>query len=146
MSTYSFVDVNASLAGPTGVATFGNGDAVADEGITIDPVEDKNTMQIAGDGEGLHSLHAGRAAHVTVRLLKSSPTNAVLMTMYDTQTTSSALHGKNTITVTHTVSGDISTCSKVAFKKKPSIVYSKDAALMEWTFDAIKADTILGTY
>lgn len=146
MATYSFNDVVASIAGPTGAVPFGYGNAVADEGISIAMAGDKNTMTIGADGGGMHSLHADKSGHITVRLLKTSPINAALQLMYDTQTASSALHGKNTITVAHATSGDIHTASQCAFKKKPDIKYSKDGDILEWSFDAVKVDSILGTY
>lgn len=146
MATYSFTDVHASIDGPTGSLNLGYGAGVSDEGISIDPAGDKSTMMIGADGEGMHSLHADKSGTVTVRLLKTSPTNAKLMAMYDMQTASSALHGLNVITVTNPVNGDTTFCRNAAFKKKPAINYKKDGDILEWTFDCIKIDTILGEY
>jgi len=146
MSTYSFQDVVATLVGPTGIVNLGYGAAVADEGISIDTAGDKNTMLIGADGEGMHSLHADKSGTITVRLLKTSPTNATLHAMYDAQTLTSVLHGQNLITVTNPQSGDITTARSCAFKKKPSLNYKKDGDIVEWSFDSIKIDTILGTY
>lgn len=146
MPTYSFLDVQASLVGPTGTCALGYGAAVADEGISIDMAGDKNTMMVGADGEGMHSLHADKSGTITVRLLKTSPTNAILQAMYDAQTLSSTLHGKNVITVTNPASGDITVCRSCAFKRKPSLSYKKDGDVMEWAFDSIKIDTILGQY
>lgn len=101
---------------------------------------------IGADGEGMHSLHADKSGTVTVRLLKTSPTNAKLMAMFDAQTTSSSLHGLNLITVTNPVSGDVTTARNCAFKKRPPIKYAKDGDIIEWTFDAIKIDSVLGEY
>lgn len=146
MPTYSFMDVQASLVGPTGTCSLGYGAAVADEGITIDMAGDKNTMMIGADGEGMHSLHADKSGTVTVRLLKTSPTNSILQAMYDAQTLTSSLHGANIITITQSQSGDITVARSCAFKRKPSLSYKKDGDFMEWVFDSIKIDTILGTY
>lgn len=146
MPTYSFMDVQASLVGPTGTCSLGYGAAVADEGITIDMAGDKNTMMIGADGEGMHSLHADKSGTVTVRLLKTSPTNSILQAMYDAQTLTSSLHGANIITITQSQSGDITVARSCAFKRKPSLSYKKDGDFMEWAFDSIKIDTILGTY
>lgn len=146
MSTYSFLDVQATLVGPTGIVQLGYGAAVADEGISIEAAGDKNTMIIGADGEGMHSLHADKSGTVTVRLLKTSPTNAKLMAMYDAQTLSSALHGQNLITVTNPVAGDVTTARSCAFKKRPNLAYKKDGDIVEWQFDSIKIDTILGVY
>lgn len=145
MSTYSFLDVNATLVGPTGTVNLGNGAATSEEGISIDMAGDKNTMLIGADGEGMHSLHADKSGTVTVRLLKTSPTNAILQAMYDAQTASSALHGQNLITVSN-VAGDVTTARSCAFKRKPAISYRKDGDILEWVWDSIKIDTILGTY
>lgn len=145
-NTYSFQDVQATLVGPTGVINLGYGAAVAEEGIGIDPAGDKNTMMIGADGEGMHSLHADKSGTITVRLLKTSPTNSKLMAMYDAQALSSALWGNNLITVTNPVSGDVTTCRACAFKKRPGLTYKKDGDIVEWVFDSLKIDTVLGIY
>ncbi len=144
MSTYSFLDVSAALSGPGGTINMAAGAAVSDEGITIEPVEDKNIMTIGADGNGMHSLAANESSTVTVRLLKTSPVNAQLQTMYNYQTTSAVLHGRNTITVRDAGRGDIITLEKVAFKKRASITYAKEGGMNEWTFDAIKTNQVLG--
>lgn len=141
---YSFLNVNASIAGPGGFANLAAGAAAAEEGITIEASEDKNVMTIGADGKGQHSLVASNACTVTVRLLKTSPVNALLMIMYDLQTASSALHGQNVITVTDSGRNDLTLIQSAAFKKKPTITYAKEGGMMEWTFDAIQANTVLG--
>lgn len=143
--TYSFLNVNGSIAGPGGFVNFGSGSAAAEEGITIEASEDKNVMTIGADGKGQHSLIASDACTVTMRFLKTSPQNAALMIMYDLQTASSALHGINVITVTDPVRGDLTLIQQAAFKKKPTITYAKEGGMMEWTFDAIQANSVLGS-
>ncbi|MDI2595023.1 DUF3277 family protein [Pseudomonas sp. 681] len=106
----------------------------------------KNTMLTGADGEGMHSLHAGKSGTVTLRYLKTSPTNAKLMALYDAQGLSSSLWGQNVISVTNSASGDATGCRSCAFKKAPDLSYKKDGDIVEWVFDAIKIDTILGTY
>lgn len=146
MATYSFQDISATLAGPTGVIDLGYGAAVADEGISIEMAGDKNTMMIGADGEGMHSLHADKSGTVTVRLLKTSPQNAKLMAMYDAQSLATATWGQNVIVVNNAQIGEVTTARSCAFKKKPSLTYKKDGDLVEWVFDSIKIDSILGTY
>ena len=85
MSTYSFVDVSATLTGPTGTIDLGYGSSNADEGIDIAMTEDKNTMTIGSSGQGMHSLHASKAGTLTLRYLKTSDNNQLLMAMYDAQ-------------------------------------------------------------
>ena len=141
---YSFLNVVATIAGPGGILNIGAGASVAEEGITIEPTEDKNVMTIGADGKGQHSLVASNAATVTVNLLKTSPVNAALMIMYDLQSTSSALWGQNAITVVDSGRNDLNVIQSAAFKKKPTISYKKDGEFMVWTFDGITANSVLG--
>lgn len=145
--TYSFNDVVASITAPGGITIpFGYGQAVADEGIDLTPAGDKNTMTVAADGQVMHSLHADQSGLATVRLLKISPVNALLMALYDLQTISSVAHGQNSIAVAHVVSGDLHTGSRCAFKKKPTIKYSKDGDILVWEWDVGNLNSVLGTY
>lgn len=141
---YSFLNILATIAGPGGVFNLGAGAANSEEGITIEPAEDKNVMTIGADGKGQHSLIASDAAKVTIRLLKTSPINAALMAMYDLQSASSALWGQNVITIVDSARGDVTTVQAAAFNKKPAITYAKEAGMNEWVFDAIKVNTVLG--
>lgn len=141
---YSFLNVSAALIGPGGSLNLGAGSANAEEGITIEAAEDKNVMTIGADGQGQHSLIASDAGTVTIRLLKTSPLNQQLMIMYQLQTSTSALWGINVLTITDSARGDITVCQNLAFKKKPTINYAKEGGMMEWTFDSLKIDSILG--
>ena len=72
---YSFLNVNATMAGPGGVLNLAAGAAAAEEGLTIEPVEDKNVMTIGADGKGQHSLIASDAVTLTESVPASvSPT------------------------------------------------------------------------
>lgn len=142
---YSFLNVSCSLAGPGGILNLASGAAVAEEGITIEPVEDKNIMTVGADGKGQHSLVASDACTLTVRLLKTSPLNAALMLMYDLQSASSALWGQNIFTIVDSGRNDFTIIQAAAFKKKPTLTYAKDGGMMEWTFDGISANSILGS-
>lgn len=142
---YSFLNISCTMAGPGIVANLAAGAAAAEEGITIEAVGDKNVMTIGADGKGQHSLIASDAAKVTVRLLKTSPLNAVLMNAYDAQSVSSALWGQNTFTITDSGRGDYTVLQNAAFTKKPEIKYAQDGGIMEWVFDAIAATSILGS-
>lgn len=142
---YSFLNVNATIAGPGGVVNLAAGAAAAEEGITIEATEDKNVMTIGADGKGQHSLIASNACAFTVRLLKTSPVNALLMIMYDLQSASSALWGQNVLTIVDSGRNDYTVIQAAAFKKKPTITYAKEGGLNEWTFDGITANTVLGS-
>lgn len=141
---YSFLNVSCTMIGPGVVANLAAGAAAAEEGITIEPVEDKNQMTIGADGKGQHSLIASDACLITIRLLKTSPQNALLMAAYDAQSISSALWGQNVFTIVDSGRTDLTIVQSCAFKKKPVITYAKEAGMMEWTFDGISANTVLG--
>jgi hypothetical protein len=123
MATYSFLNVAATYVGVTGNFNIGAGAALAEEGISITMTDDKDTLVIGADGTPMHSLNAGKAGQITVRLQKTSPTNRLLSVAYDTSTASSALFGNDTIIVQDTARGDIITCTGVAFRKLPDINY-----------------------
>lgn len=142
---YSFQNVVATLAGPGGLLNLAAGAAAAEEGITIEASEDKNQMTIGADGKGQHSLIASDACTLTVRLLKTSPLNQALMIMYDLQSVSSAVWGQNVFTIVDSARNDYTVVQGCAFKKKPTLTYAKEGGMMEWTFDGIQANSILGS-
>lgn len=143
-NVYSFKDVVAGLVGPGAVVSIGSDAGVSDEGITVSPTGEFNTMQVGVDGYGQHSLSADRSGKVTVRLLRTSPTNAVLMALANFQRSSSANHGQNTLTITDKTRGDVCTCEQVAFSKIPDLTLAKEAGMLEWTFDAVRISMALG--
>ena len=146
MPTYSFIDVSASMTGPTGVIDLGYGAANAEEGITVAMGEAKNTMTVGADGEVMHSLHAGKAGTVTVTLLKTSPVNKKLSLAYNTQSQSSALWGNNVFVVRNSASGDLVTIRSAAFQKQPDFANAKDGGTVAWVFDGGKVDELLGEF
>lgn len=146
MSTYSFIDVSASLTGPTGSIDLGYGSANSEEGITVVMAEAKNTMTVGADGEVMHSLHAGKSGTITVTQLKTSPVNKKLSLMYNAQSQSSATWGNNVIVVRNKVSGDISTARSCAFQKQPDHANAKVGNTVSWVFDCGKIDQLLGEF
>ncbi len=146
MATYSFLDVTASLTGPTGVIDLGQGSANSEEGITQTMGGNKNTMTIGADGEVMHSLHADKSGTITVNLLKTSPTNKKLSLAYNAQSQSSATWGNNVIVIRNKVSGDIITARSVAFQKQPDNANAKTGNTMPWVFDCGKIDQVLGEF
>ena len=62
MSTYSFMDVTATLTGPTGSIDLGYGSASSEEGIVVAMGGPKNTMTIGADGEVMPGLFVGGEA------------------------------------------------------------------------------------
>jgi len=144
MSAYSFMDISAAITGPGGAFSL-TGQGSAEEGITVEPVEDVNIMKTGADGKAMHSLVASRAATITIRLLKTSPLNAQLQNLFDYQTASSARHGQNVITIRDAARGDNITGEECAFRKLPPNTYAKEGGVQEWVFDSGKCIQKLGT-
>ena len=144
--TYSFIDVQASITGPGGSFSLGYGEATAEEGITIAMANDKNTMTVGSDGSAQHSLRADNSGQITARYLKTAPINRTLMALYNAQKIDSRLWGKNVITVSQSVAGDIIAATQCAFKKVPDLTYATDGGTVEWVFDCGRIDEMLGTY
>jgi hypothetical protein len=139
------MDNMCSISGPNGSFSLGYGSCNAEGGISVVMVEDKNTMTIGADGCVMHSLHAGKGATITVRLLKTSPTNAQLSQMYGRDTQNSGQHGLNTISIRDMARNDVITAQLCAFKKFADVTYAKDGGEMVWTFDAGVVDFYLGS-
>ncbi len=146
MSAYSFLDISASLAGPTGAIELGAGSANSEEGIVVAMTEAKNTMTVGADGEVMHSLHAGKSGTITVTLLKTSPVNKKLSLMYNAQSLSSATWGNNVIVIRNKVSGDTTTARSCAFQKQPDHANAKVGNTVSWVFDCGKIDQLLGEF
>jgi hypothetical protein len=146
MATYSFIDISASMTGPTGVIDLGYGSANSEEGITVTMTESKNTMTVGADGEVMHSLHAGKSGTLTVTLLKTSPVNKKLSLAYNAQSQSSATWGNNVIVIRNSASGDISTARACAFQKQPDFNNAKEGGTVAWVFDSGKIDQMLGEF
>ena len=145
-TTYSFLDISASMIGPTGVIDLGQGSANSEEGITQTMGGNKNTMTIGADGEVMHSLHADKSGTITVTLLKTSPVNKKLSLAYNAQSQSSATWGNNVIVIRNTASGDISTARSCAFQKQPDFNNAKEGGTVAWVFDCGKIDQLLGEF
>ncbi len=143
-NSYSFKDVKAAISGPGGVITLGDGSGAAEEGITIEPTGEIDTMQIGADGKGQHSLSSDKSGRLTVRVLKTSPVNALLAAMLAFQRSGSSTWGQNTISLVDLARGDIVTCQQCAFASWPSLTYAKEAGTNEWVFNSIIIDPTLG--
>lgn len=144
-STYSFLDVQATLTGPGGSIPLGAGSANAEEGISIEFIEDKDKMLVGADGKVMHSMNASKAGRAIIRLLKTSPVNAQLTQLYTFQTTSSLFFGQNVLVISNSVTGDVYTCKGVAFDKYPNNSYAKEGGILEWGFNVSEIDPVLGS-
>lgn len=144
MATYSFLDVQASIAGPGGSFSLGSGSGNGEEGISIVMVDEKDLATVGADGSLMHSLRASNVGRVSVKLLKTSPVNAKLSALYNFQRISSALWGLNVFSVADVVRGDVGLVSLAAFVKQPDVVWAKDGNTNDWEFIG-NVDLLLGT-
>lgn len=135
--TYSFADVHCAMTGIGGSVILSE-QGIADEGIDFAFLGPKSSMTTGASGDGMHSLHAGQPGTVTVRLLQTSPLNAVLSKMFAAQTASAATHGQNTITMTDPERGDSWVATQCGFQNHPAGHYAKEGAVREWIFDSIR--------
>lgn len=138
MPAYSFQDTNATYTGPGGNFSIGSNSGSSEEGISYAMDGDINTMTAGADGI-MHSLRSVMPGTVTVRLLKTSPTNKKLQDCYNLQRITSALHGIGLITINNTGLGDTITLSQAAFQKTPDNQFAKDGNILEWTFQGVLA-------
>jgi hypothetical protein len=143
MQTYSFSEVMATIMGPNGSFPIGQGAGVAEEGITIEPTE-KTTMLIGADGNFMHSKHADQSGRCIIRLLKTSPTNALLSSLYGLDDFNPGTFGQNVITVSSLTLLDQWVLAGVGFSKFPNTTYARAGGIMEWEFQCGRITRILG--
>lgn len=143
-TTYSFLDVVATMVGPNLTTTLGSTSGNAEEGISIAFAEDQETMTIGADGTGMHSIHGGQSGTVSVRLLKSSPVNSILSAAYQADRAVPSSGGQNTVVISWLAGGDVYSCQQGAFRKFPDNAYAKDAAMLEWQFNFIRITPLIG--
>lgn len=132
MGAYSFLNVMAAISGPGGAFNLGSGAGAAEEGITFSMLEEKDLATVGADGSLMHTLRATNVGKATVRLLKTSPVNAMLSSMYNFQRGQAALWGQNVLTVSDVARGDVATMGQGAFLKQPDMTWDKDGKIVEW--------------
>lgn len=153
MSAYSFLNVQASIIGPgvnatisgstaPGAAQIGSSAGSAKEGISTSFEEAKQTVTTGADGDIMTSLHSTQTGMITIRLLKTSPLNAVLNQAYNFQRQSSANWGINTIRVVDKVRGDVVSGSQMGFEKHPDNAWAEDGNVLEWVFKGLVRETL----
>ena len=145
MATYSFINIAVSIVGPGGAFNLGYGSGDAEEGITIEMIDDKNKMDVGADGSIMHSLRASNAGRITARFLKTAPTNALLSALYNFQRFSSGNWGQNSIVTTDPARGDLVLASQMAFVKQSDLTYAQDGNYNTWAFIGSIDNELLGT-
>jgi len=143
LGAYSFTDVVASVTGPGIATSIGASSGPTEEGISVEPKEDRNTMTFGADGSAMQTLHAAAPGRATIRLLKTSPINAVLSAAFAFQSASSANWGQNTVVITDVQRGDVITLSQAAFVRNTAPTYDKAGKFNEWMFEGV-LDELLG--
>ncbi len=131
---YAFSAIVASITGPGGSYNLGYGAGNAEDAIHVDMSADKTTTTTGADGSIMQSLHASNTGTITFRLLKTSPVNYSLSTLYNAQRGIASLWGQNVIRIQDINRGDVILGSQMAFVKAPSLVYATDGNVNEWAF------------
>ena len=102
-------------------------------------------MFIGADGKGQHSLIASDAAVTTIRLLKTSALKSGTRDhLFDLQSSSSALGSKRHHRRRFRPWG-LQSYSVLRVQEEAAIAYDKEGKMMEWTFDGISANSVLGS-
>jgi hypothetical protein len=143
MSTYSFLNVQASIIGPGLVAQLGASAGAAKEGLSTEFDEDKTTVTTGADGAIMTSLRASQTGRIIVRLLKTSPYNAVLSNAFNFQRVSAINWGNNLVRIVDKARGDVVTGRQMSFVRYPSNTWGEDGNTLEWTLMGI-VNEILG--
>ena len=143
MSAYSFLSVQANINGPGLTAQIGSSAGAAKEGLSTAFEEDKSTVTTGADGSTMTSLRATQTGEIIIRLLKTSPINAVLNQAYNFQRTSAANWGQNSIRVVDKARGDVVTGRSMSFMKHPDNAWAEDGNTLEWRFKGI-VNEVLG--
>jgi len=143
MSTYSFLTVQASIVGPGLSAQIGSSSGAAKEGLSAEFEEDKTSVTTGADGSIMSSLRASQTGRVTVRLLKTSPINAILSNAFNFQRLNPGSAGQNNIRVVDKARGDVVTGRQMSFLRYPNNTWGEEGNVIEWTFIGI-VNEILG--
>jgi hypothetical protein len=143
MSTYSFLNVTASIVGPGLAAQIGSNSGAAKDGLSSEWDEDKTSITTGADGSIMTTLRASMTGRIVVRLMKTSPVNAVLMNAFNFQRASAAATGQNTISIVDKARGDTCKGRQMSFMKGPANVWAEEGNILEWTFIGI-VNEVLG--
>lgn len=142
MGAYSFLSVEATFSGPGGSFPIGSGAGVAKEGISTSFDEAKGSVTTGADGTIMSSLHATQTGKMTIRLLKTSPVNALLSSAYAFQRQSAANWGQNIIRVVDKARGDVATIRQAIFVKFPDNAWAEDPNIMQWEFQGVLVESL----
>ena len=143
MSAYSFLNVQASVVGPGLTAQIGSSAGAAEEGISTEFDEDKTTVTTGADGTIMTSLRASMTGRITIRLLKTSPINAILNSAFNFQRTTASNWGQNSLRVVDKARGDVLTGRQMSFVKHPGNAWAVNGNTLEWVFQGI-VNEVLG--
>jgi hypothetical protein len=155
MGTYSFLNFQLSIVGPglnavlgqgtpgaIGGAQIGSNSGAAKEGVSVAFDEDKIGVVTGADGSIMTSLHATQTGTITVRLLKTSPINAVLSQAYNFQRQSSGSTGQNVIRGVDKVRGDTVSGVQMGFVRFPDNEWGEEGNTLVWTFKGIVRESL----
>lgn len=137
-----------NLGRPHAYSLVGGHKGVADEGISFERVDDRNTQLRGCTGETLNLRHAGLQGVVKIRLLKTSDVNGLMMQMFKAQFLNNMDWSRNIISLEDRVRGDKMVATECAFAGEAAQAWGKVGAMNEWTFHAgsIDGTNFMGQY
>lgn len=142
-TTYSFLDVQASLVSPSVGFDIGS-NGVSDDAIRVSNIGPKTTMTIGAGGDGMHNLIASNAARCEISFIKDAPGNALMSALYNFQGASSANTGNIQIEINNPVTGDNISLTGGAIEKQPDQSYTREGPAVVWAINFISRVDTLG--
>ena len=113
-----------------------------DDAIKIIPNPDRLTKKIGVDGSGVVSLSSDESADIEIRVLQTSPINALFTAQFEL-----FIETKQVVPsefILNDLSGsNIFTAQEIFVAGFPEMVYGKDAQAFTWKFMVLKAEIAL---
>jgi hypothetical protein len=103
-----------------------------DDAFVITQGAEKGSMLIGADGSGLFSISADKSATITIRLMHTSPTHALLMRKLKRQQAVGAVSAAFPVTKMDTGSGEGGSADKCFIQSAPVDQTGKNATVREW--------------
>ncbi len=142
--TYSFAEVTCAIEGPGGRFSLSEGN-VADEGISIEMTDDKSTMTTGGHPwwDALPPREPFRPDHDPP--IEEQPHQQIAdRFVSEAIGKQRSLGSKYYLIGQFGLAGRPYLCAQCAFVRMPTNNNAKDGGTMEWTFNSLDIDSVLG--
>jgi hypothetical protein len=112
------------------------------ESVKAEPNEDAVTLSIGSQGHGVRTHNANKSGKITLTLLHTSESNAVLQGFKVTDELSK--NGTFPVLIRDNSGGDLITCSSGWIMKQASASFGKEATNKEWVIETHDLKVLLG--